>query len=709
MRKRLVSTEHHNDEQFYDLSRDARYLYGHLLTHPLMTSFGLIRLTPGGLADECEMERGECVAALEELAAVGRVEVGRRCLALAESYLETPANPSVVTGWGKIIDLLPHTPLVHRRLRQAVDGLKRRARDAGEKGTNWTDAIPENLRERLTSPPVTTSKPVRTKPTASPAASTIEQLITATPATSTLPEKKPAKSSTQGSTVKRFPVVVAGGSAEPVSPSSVKGSTVTGSTHASVVYTSTSGSAAALAVTTTAEPLPAEAVEIEITPDEPLMVDPATIEIEPLVEEPEDDDLLDADELFALVDAPELETVPEIEPAAEIEPSSGFDDSPYSLPPVGLFPSPEPPTLPDLAELVNPSFVETAGEGVGHGARHGVKPAVHEGPGHLDAHAAEEGLTHGFVQDPGHGAEHGVGEGVAHSILHSPVSIFHSPCSKRSRLAPERAGARGQAREARDGDFFSQQELEFEFEVEDADGNVIELWGEPPGGDPPIDDPPVVEYFDEPSPPPMEQAEPDPDPEPEASSDPDPDPWPEPKPEPESQLEPEPPSKPVPETGSEPDLDSEPSSETGPEPIDPSTIDLDPDTESAYQRILAKAEGILGRNLEVEELGMLRTWCRDIPQRLIEYALADGVRAKIRRLAWVGKRLETLVAGHLAKHPELAEDDLREEQADALQVLSDDRLAGHLSEMTRKLASAAVRKATSARQVRDILDQALES
>ena len=83
MRKRLVGTDHHNDEAFLDLSKDARLVYLHLITHPQMTSLGLLRATVGGLADECELERAECVAALDELAAVGRLEYDKRCVALS--------------------------------------------------------------------------------------------------------------------------------------------------------------------------------------------------------------------------------------------------------------------------------------------------------------------------------------------------------------------------------------------------------------------------------------------------------------------------------------------------------------------------------------------------------------------------------------------------------------------------------------------------
>ncbi len=146
MRKRLVGTDHHNDEAFLDLSKDARLVYLHLITHPQMTSLGLLRMTVGGLADECDLDRQSCDVALRDLAAIGRIEVGKRCVALSADYLEEPANPSVVMGWGRIIDLLPSTDLVRRRVDRAVSMVRERAEQVGaEKGTSWLDAIPETM------------------------------------------------------------------------------------------------------------------------------------------------------------------------------------------------------------------------------------------------------------------------------------------------------------------------------------------------------------------------------------------------------------------------------------------------------------------------------------------------------------------------------------------------------------------------------------
>ena len=148
VRKRLVCTDHHNDEAFLDLSRDARLIFGHLITHPQTMSFGLIRCTVGGLADECGMSRSECEAALGELAGIGYLEVGKRCIALSEDYLEAPANPSVVASWGKFINLLPRSELVRRRLRRAFVLVKKKAA-ASENGDAWRDAVPTAMRDML--------------------------------------------------------------------------------------------------------------------------------------------------------------------------------------------------------------------------------------------------------------------------------------------------------------------------------------------------------------------------------------------------------------------------------------------------------------------------------------------------------------------------------------------------------------------------------
>ena len=601
MRKRLVGTDHHNDEQFFDLSRDARFLYGHLLSHPLMTSFGLIRLTVGGLADECGMTRDECRAALDELAALGRVEIGRRCLALSEDYLESPANPSVVTGWGKIIELLPRTELVRRRLRLAYDLVKERAAAKGEKGSTWAAAIPDSLREVLTTapapvgdgrsphPPDTYSGPPR-------------------PASGRGGARKRAVA--KSATVARFPVAAVGGSA---------------TTEPQALATA---SLAALATAPVVE-------TVTLTTAETLTVDPATITLE--VDDTTDDggELLDAAELFALVevdDAPADEPIDEPEP---LPPAAEVVESPYSLPTVGLVPSPAESTLFARPEPVVKDGVEDRAEddvaegvedGVEHGARHGVEHGV--------GHSVYEGLRHR--------AGHGVLDGPRHSFFHLPA--IQLPFSRRGRLAPERAGAR----EADDDGF---EQLEIPHDLPEPEAVEVEADGGVEDGD--LGFELDLEVDDEP-----EIAEPGPD-------------------------------------GDPPTFEPDP--------------DLDPDLEHHFRGLAEKAEGVLGRTLEVDERTMLRTWVGDVPIQLIEQALADGLRSRIHRLAWVGKRLETLIAGHLAKHPELADDDLDEERRDALAALDNDEMAGHLSEVTREVARGAIRRATSARQVRDILDQAFES
>ena len=587
MRKRLVGTDHHNDEQFFDLSRDARFLYGHLLSHPLMTSFGLIRLTVGGLADECGMTRDECRAALDELAALGRVEIGRRCLALSEDYLESPANPSVVTGWGKIIELLPRTELVRRRLRLAYDLVKERAAAKGEKGTNWAAAIPDSLREVLTTAPTTTSTATtRSKSTRSA-------------------KRAPAKSAT----VARFPVAAVGGSA------------TTGP------QTLATASSAALATAPVVE-------TVTLTTAETLTVDPTTITLE--VDDTTDDggELLDAAELFALVEVDD-EPIDEPEP---LPPAAEVVESPYSLPTVGLVPSPAESTL--FAPL-DPTAPEVKDGGEDR-AEDGVAEGVEDGVEHGARHGVEHGVGHSVYKGLRHRAGHGVLDGPRHSFFHLPA--IQLPFSRRGRLAPERAGAR----EADDDGF---EQLEIPHDLPEPEAVEVEADGGVEDGD--LGFELELEVDDEPK-----IADPGPDGEPPTF---------------------------------EPDLD------------------LDPDLEHHFRDLAEKAEGVLGRTLEVDERTMLRTWVGDVPIELIEQALADGLRSRIHRLAWVGKRLETLIAGHLAKHPELADDDLDEERRDALMALDNEEMAGHLSEVTREVARGAIRGATSARQVRDILDQAFES
>lgn len=117
---------------------------------------------------------------------------------------------------------------------------------------------------------------------------------------------------------------------------------------------------------------------------------------------------------------------------------------------------------------------------------------------------------------------------------------------------------------------------------------------------------------------------------------------------------------------------------------------------------------MVGRQLEVDEIELLDGWLAEgIPSSLIEGALADGLRTKVYRLKWVDHRLRELERGHLHQHPELLHDDLDLERSVAVSSLSNDAVAGHLSKTQRKRAKSAIRRASTAEQVRSIIDTTL--
>lgn len=111
---RKIDTRIWNDEKFRSLSDEGQLVFLFVLTHPNLLPFGAMRATVAGLAAERHWtaerfgERfGECLSngllAYDEMASMITIP----------NFLKynSPANPNVVSGWSKFVDLLPECPL----------------------------------------------------------------------------------------------------------------------------------------------------------------------------------------------------------------------------------------------------------------------------------------------------------------------------------------------------------------------------------------------------------------------------------------------------------------------------------------------------------------------------------------------------------------------------------------------------------------------
>jgi len=160
-RYRKVSIHIWNDRKFRDLSDDGKLIFLFILTHPSMTSLGAMRSTPEGLAAEIHWTFERLSKAFRE----GLSESGKGLLKYDEkatciflpNFLKhnPPENPNVVKSWGKVLDLIPESPLKYEAISKAkslCDTLSepfQRAFESLLKGLGHTFRIPEPLPEPL--------------------------------------------------------------------------------------------------------------------------------------------------------------------------------------------------------------------------------------------------------------------------------------------------------------------------------------------------------------------------------------------------------------------------------------------------------------------------------------------------------------------------------------------------------------------------------
>lgn len=111
---RKISTHIWNDEQFRELSNDAKFIFIFVLTHPMTTSLGALRGNVPGLAFELNMELKAFEEAFQEVLDKGMAEYDPKAGFLwFPNFLKhnSPESPNVVKGWAAGFKSLPECAL----------------------------------------------------------------------------------------------------------------------------------------------------------------------------------------------------------------------------------------------------------------------------------------------------------------------------------------------------------------------------------------------------------------------------------------------------------------------------------------------------------------------------------------------------------------------------------------------------------------------
>ncbi len=125
-RYRRVEVMIWNDERFRLLSDDAKLTFLFILTHPAMTSTGLMRHTIAGLAEELQWERQRFSVAVKSIPkSMLQIDSQSSCF-LLPNFLKhnPPSNPKMIQGWSVAIDGIPECALRQKAARLMLDALK---------------------------------------------------------------------------------------------------------------------------------------------------------------------------------------------------------------------------------------------------------------------------------------------------------------------------------------------------------------------------------------------------------------------------------------------------------------------------------------------------------------------------------------------------------------------------------------------------------
>lgn len=142
-RYRKVSVRIWNDKRFMSLSDDGQLLFLFMLTHPAMTSVGAMRHTLAGLAAEKRWSSERMKKAFKELPECMVRYDGQSCCIWLPNFLRhnPPANPNVVKGWGKALQVIPESDFRNDILLSMVDAARVRDYDLGDEDHKHEAAV----------------------------------------------------------------------------------------------------------------------------------------------------------------------------------------------------------------------------------------------------------------------------------------------------------------------------------------------------------------------------------------------------------------------------------------------------------------------------------------------------------------------------------------------------------------------------------------
>ena len=121
IRYRRVSSEFWNDAKVLGLSNEGKLAFLFVLTHPSMTSLGMMRGTIPGLAAELGWTSKALLEAFSEAFTEGMAQVSTEApLIVIPNFLKhnKPESPNVVKSWAKILPGLPDCALKAEHLQR---------------------------------------------------------------------------------------------------------------------------------------------------------------------------------------------------------------------------------------------------------------------------------------------------------------------------------------------------------------------------------------------------------------------------------------------------------------------------------------------------------------------------------------------------------------------------------------------------------------
>jgi len=120
---RKIDTRIWNDNEFLDLSVEAKIVYLFLLTHQNLTPFGAIKISKNAICDELRNGFERVSKGFDELLEKEFFRVDDRLLVWFPNFLKynNPENPNVLKSWAGYLDYLPQCDLKDDMIQHLID------------------------------------------------------------------------------------------------------------------------------------------------------------------------------------------------------------------------------------------------------------------------------------------------------------------------------------------------------------------------------------------------------------------------------------------------------------------------------------------------------------------------------------------------------------------------------------------------------------